>query len=184
VIGSGPGVTPPDGGGAGFSGIVGRAPSEGGFGGGVDPAIGRTEGGGTPGADGGGLGAGGGGTNGLGGVVAGGGGPPSPAAAAPAVVVSFVVSFFGATPGGAAGLPGTLIRTVSLFWTGCSLFGGKVIRIVSLFVTSSGDSDGAGGISSAIERKSGERALSHPPLRVVNTLNRGNFHLPANFAAH
>jgi hypothetical protein len=67
------------------------------------------------------------------------------------VVVNFVVSFFGVVPGGGAGLPGTLIRTVSRFCTGCSLFGGRVIRIVSLFVTSSGDSDGAGGISSAIE---------------------------------
>jgi hypothetical protein len=71
------------------------------------------------------------------------------------VVVNFVVSFFGVVPGGGAGLPGTLIRTVSRFCTGCSLFGGRVIRIVSLFVTSSGDSDGAGGISSAIETNNG-----------------------------
>jgi hypothetical protein len=64
-----------------------------------------------------------------------------------------LVSFFGAVPAGGTGLPGTLMRTVSRFTAGCSLFGGRVMRIVSLFVTSSGDSEGAGGISSAIGDK-------------------------------
>ena len=108
--------------GAGLSGTVGRAPSDGGFG---APVGGRE----TVGS---GFGAGGGG-------------------GALASVGSLVVSFFGAMPGaGGVGLPGTLMRTVSRFTAGCSLFGGSVMRIVSLFVTSSGFSDGAGGISSAI----------------------------------
>jgi hypothetical protein len=84
---------------------------------------------------------------------------PAGGAGVPGAVASslpegnFVVSFFGAIPaGGMVGLPGTLIRTVSRFTAGCSLFGGKVIRMVSLLVMSSPDSDGAGGFSSAISR--------------------------------
>jgi hypothetical protein len=103
--------------------------------GGVAPGNGFAAGGGTVGKD---FGAGGGGMKGFG---AAGGAPATEA------VVSFVVSFFG------AGLPGTLIRTVSRLTAGCSLFGGRVMRIVSLLVKSSVDSDGAGGISSAIEVK-------------------------------
>jgi hypothetical protein len=67
-----------------------------------------------------------------------------------AVVGSLLVSFFGAVPGGAMGLPGTLIRTVSRFTAGCSLFGGSVMRMVSFFVASSADSEGSGEFSSAI----------------------------------
>jgi hypothetical protein len=104
--------------------------------GGVAPGNGFAAGGGTVGKD---FGAGGGGMKGFG---AEGGAP-----AAVAAVVNFVVSFFG------DGLPGTLIRTVSRFTAGCSLFGGRVMRMVSLLVKSSVDSDGAGGISSAIEVK-------------------------------
>jgi hypothetical protein len=85
--------------------------------------------------------------------------PPGADGAAP-TVGSFVVSFFGATaPAGATGLPGTLMRTVSRLTAGCSLFGGNVMRMVSLFVTSS-DSEGAGGISSAIGRM--WCSISHP----------------------
>lgn len=118
--------------GVGLSGTVGRAPREGGFGGGVMPLKGLE--GGTPRLPGGFGGPGGGG--------------------ALEVVASLLVSFFGAMA--AAGieaspdLPGTLIRTVSRFTAGCSLFGGKVMRIVSFFVASSGESAEAGGFSSAI----------------------------------
>ena len=132
VTGSNAGVGPPDGDGAGFSGTVGRAPSDGGFGGGFAALIGLAAGSATVGS---GCGEGGG----------------DVAGALPASVGSFVVSFFGVTPaGGGWGFPGTLMRTVSRFTAGCSLLGGSVMRIVSLFVTSSGFSDGAGGISSAI----------------------------------
>ena len=40
------------------------------------------------------------------------------APAMPPVVGSLLVSFFGAVPSGAPGLPGTLIRTVSRFTAG------------------------------------------------------------------
>ncbi len=50
----------------------------------------------------------------------------------------FEVSFFGTWPTAAgADVPGTLIRTVSLFIEGCSVFGGSVIRMVSFLVESS-----------------------------------------------
>lgn len=143
----------------GFGG--GAAPASGGLGGGVAPLNGGFGAPGAAGADGGGFGAGGGGTKGFapaggaeGGGADGGGAAGAGGVATPAPVGSFVVSFFGAVPPSGAppgeGLPGTLIRTVSRFTAGCSLFGGSVIRMVSLFVTSSDDSEGAGGISSAI----------------------------------
>lgn len=181
---------------AGLSGTVGRAPSAGGFGGSVAPPIGLTAALGMPG----GLGAEGGGTKGR---APGAGVDPAPG--------SFVVSFFGNTPPGATGLPGTLIRTVSRFIAGWSLFGGSVMRMVSLFVTSSRFwvSEGAGGISSditvwgsvvrmvswfcgsedggrvssAIERAV-IRSSSHPPEVVSIRLSPcalGNFALPLFF---
>lgn len=106
-------------GGVGFSGTVGRTPSDGGFGGGMPGAMGLE--GGTPTAPG------------------GRGGPGGPGGGAPAlpVVGSLLVSFFGAVPSGAAGFPGTLIRTVSRFTADASLFGGSVMRMVSFFVASS-----------------------------------------------
>src|SRR5687768_2678398 len=88
--------------GAGLSGTVGRAPRVGGFGGGFTPLRGLAAGSGEVGK---GRGAGG-GTKGLGAA----GGAPG-AGVAPAEG-SLVVSFFG------AGLPGTLIRTVSRFTAG------------------------------------------------------------------
>ena len=147
VTGSGaPGAEGAEGAAAGFNGTVGRAPREGGFGGGVAPPRGLE--GGTPKLPGGRGGAEG-GANGLPGPPLGGGG----AALAPPTLGSLLVSFFGAIPAGgigvSAGLPGTLIRTVSRFTAGCSAFGGRVIRIVSFFVTSS-ESEGAGGLSSGI----------------------------------
>ena len=96
--------------------------------------------------------------NGFAALGGGGGAPGAPVAPLPrpplATVGSFVVSFFGARPvGGGVGLSGTFIRTVSLLTAGCSLLGGNVIRIVSPFGTSSeGDSEEAGGFSSAITR--------------------------------
>src|SRR5678815_5103352 len=72
VIGS---VDPPAAG-AGLSGTVGRAPSDGGLGGRLPPPNGFT--GGIPGAEGGGLGAGGGGTNGFPPAEGGGGGGALP----------------------------------------------------------------------------------------------------------
>ena len=48
------------------------------------------------------------------------------------------VSFFGTWPtAGGVDVPGTLIRTVSLLIEGCSVFGGRVIRMVSFLVESS-----------------------------------------------
>ena len=149
-------------GGVGFSGTVGRAPSDGGFGGGMPGAMGFE--GGTPTAPGGRGGPG--------------GGPP-----ALPVVGSLLVSFFGAVPSGAAGLPGTLMRTVSRFTAGASLFGGSVMRIVSFFVASSFGSE---EVSSAINFwvVSG---VSHPPKNVSNHLTvmtrkcRRNFLLPPFF---
>jgi hypothetical protein len=168
VTGSGAGVGPAAGvgAGAGLRGTVGRAPSVGGLGG-VAPGNGLAAGGGTVGRD---FGAGGGGTNGFGAV----GGAPEP-------IVNFVVSFFG------AGFPGTFIRTVSRFTAGCSLFGGSVMRIVSLLVKSSVDSDGAGGISSAIWRleklvarpMSCRRICCQPPNRFGNLQLNGFLSSPA-----
>ena len=131
---------------AGFNGTVGRAPSDGGFGGGAPPGAPSAPGGLIAGAL---IPEGGfGGPGGMG--AAGRESPPGGAGgAAPPVVGSLLVSFFGAVPSGAAGLPGTLMRTVSRFTAGWSLFGGSVMRIVSFFVASSDGSD-AGGFSSAI----------------------------------
>lgn len=133
--------------GAGLSGTVGRAPSDGGFGGGFTPLVvlGAEGGGGAPRP---GFDAGGGGTKGLaplGGAGGGGIGALEP-------VVILVVSFFGAMPAGGimlAGLPGRLMRTVSRFCAGASGFAGSVMRMVSALEASS-DSEGAGGSSSAI----------------------------------
>ena len=94
--------------GVGFKGTVGRAPSDGGFGGGA-PASGL--GAGAPMPDGGFGGPGGAGRESPEGGAGG-------AAAMPPVVGSLLVSFFGAVPSGAPGLPGTLIRTVSRFTAG------------------------------------------------------------------
>lgn len=137
--------TAPAAGAAGLSGTWGFGAPTGGFGGtGAPGTAGRAAvegGGGTAGAPG---GFGGGGTEGaegaLGGAAGAGGTRP----------LSFVVSFFGAGPGGGNGLPGRLIRTVSRLTACCSCLGGSVMRIVSAFEASS-VSDGAGGISSAIE---------------------------------
>ena len=150
VTGSGPG--------AGLRGTVGRVPRPGGFGGGLTLLNGLTDGGGIPGAEGGGFGAGGGGTKGLSPPSEGGGGG-APAPGEP-VVGSLVVSFFGETPGGGTGFPGTLMRTVSRLTAGCSLFGGRVMRIVSLFVASSDGSDGVEGVSSAIRSGGGRCSIS------------------------
>ena len=130
--------------GAGLSGTVGRAPSDGGFGGGVIPLTGLTGPAPRP------LGGfGGGGRKGL---------EPGVGGGAIWVVASsegaiFVVSFLGPAPGGAvtAGLPGRLIRTVSRLAVGCSGLAGSVMRMVSAFEASSAVSDGAGGISSDIK---------------------------------
>jgi hypothetical protein len=80
--------------------------------------------------------------------------PASSGAAADDPTLNLVVSFLGATPiGGGAPtplLPGKLIRTVSRLVVGVSDFAGSVMRIVSAFDASSGDSEGAGGTSSGI----------------------------------
>ena len=131
----------PAGAGAGLRGTVGRPAGAGGLGGGMPGAAGLD--GGTPNAPGG-LG----GPGGFGGPE---GVPPSEAS-----VGNLLVSFFGAVPGGATGLPGTLMRTVSRFTAGCSVFGGSVIRMVSFFVASSPDSGLAGGFSSAIGKDFGD----------------------------
>ena len=117
-----------DGAGVGFRGTVGRAPSDGGFGGVVPGVMGFA--GGAPMPDGGRGGQGGGGATGL-----------------EPVVGSLLVSFFGAVPSGATGFPGTLMRTVSRFTAGVSPFGGSVMRIVSFLFGSSFGSE----VSSAIE---------------------------------
>src|SRR5215218_6222556 len=98
VTGSGADA-PPGAPGPGLSGTVGRAPSDGGFGGAAPSGFGAI----------GGPGGFGGGTNGL---------AASPGAPAPPPTGNFVVSFFGAVPTGGSGLPGTLIRTVSRFTAG------------------------------------------------------------------
>ena len=149
-----------DGGATGLSGTVGRAPSDGGFGGGAPGAIGFD--GGVPMAD-------------------GGRGGPGGAPADP-VVGSLLVSFFGAVPSGAAGLPGTLIRTVSRFTAGCSLFGGSVMRMVSFFVGSSADSEGSGEFSSAIVFGVRVVYLTHEKrCQYVCPPSRRNFLLPPFF---
>jgi hypothetical protein len=121
--------------------------SEGGFGG-TAPLIGRDGGIGAAVCEG---GFGGGGMNGR--DVSAGASPSAAGAAMPAL--SLVVSFFGETPAGGMGvmplLPGRLIRTVSRFAVGVSGLAGSVMRIVSAFAASSADSEGAGGISSAIK---------------------------------
>ena len=105
------GSAPPVGAGVptGFSGTVGRTPSDGGFGGTAPPG-GFMAGAAIP--EGGFGGPGGAG-------IVGRGGPPGAPGESPAPVVgSLLVSFFGAVPSGAAGLPGTLILTVSRFTAG------------------------------------------------------------------
>ena len=107
VIGSGGRLA---GAGVGFRGMVGRAPSEGGFGGGLIPLVGLEGGGGTPSWE---DGLGGAGTKGFGAEEGGG--------AISMLAGIFVVSFFGTTPAGGAveaGLPGRLMRTVSRFNVG------------------------------------------------------------------
>jgi hypothetical protein len=175
AVAAGAGTVADDGGGGtGLSGTVGLAgPSEGGLGGGVTPAGlrmppgaglkpeprglggGGTKGRGAPagGADGsdgaegglGKLGADGDDGTGAGGAEAAGG----VGAGSVALLGSLVVSFFGVVPAGDAARPGRLMRTVSRFTACCSCFGGRVMRMVSALEASS-DSDGAGGISSAI----------------------------------
>jgi hypothetical protein len=130
--------------GVGFNGTVGRAPSEGGLGGGLIPLTGLWGGSGAPPCEG---GLGGAGTNGFG--AEGGAWGTGPASDAPGI---FVVSFFGTIAGRGtapvgAGFPGRLIRTVSRFKVGCSGLDGSVMRIVSALEASSADSEGAGGIS-------------------------------------
>jgi len=111
--------------GAGLSGTVGRAPSDGGLGGGLTPLIGLAGGSGMPACEG---GLGGGGMKGLAAEGGAGGGANeeggadgaagAACSASPSPVMIFVVSFFGAKPAGGAvgaGLPGRLIRTVSRF---------------------------------------------------------------------
>ena len=138
----------------GFSGTVGRAPSDGGFGGGAMPPTGLTGGSGAPGADG---GRGGGGTKGRAMEDGGGGALGAGVAGAedvgiPASVSIFVVSFFGDTPAGGsgaveAGFPGRLMRTVSRLTGPCSDLAGSVMRMVSALEASS---SGVGGVSSGI----------------------------------
>lgn len=134
------GLAAPEGAAAGFSGTEGLLPSVGGFGGALMPLTGFK----APEPTGAG-GFGGGGTKGLPAVEGG-------AGAATSGGGILVVSFFGELPGGVviAGFPGRLMRTVSRLAVGCSGLGGNVIRIVSAFVASSVDSEGAGGISSDI----------------------------------
>lgn len=147
----------PVGGGVGFSGTVGRGapPTPGGFGAPTPGSGGFGAPPGMPGA----LGA-----EGMEGADGGAGGAPGTKGFAPAgggtdgggiepIPVSFVVSFLGATLPGGVGFPGRLIRTVSRFTACCSCLGGSVMRMVSALEASS-DSDGAGGISSAIEGES------------------------------
>jgi len=117
--------------GAGLSGTVGRAPRDGGLGGGFTPLIGLAGGSGMPACEG---GLGGGGMKGLAAEGGGGGGAEEAAGAdgtagvagekggtgtvSKSPVTIFVVSFFGAMPAGGAvgaGLPGRLMRTVSRF---------------------------------------------------------------------
>lgn len=177
--------------GAGRSGTVGRGagapPMPGGFG---APTPGSGGFGATPAGGGGTLGAegtaGAEGTLGAEGMAGAEGGAPGTKGLAAAagtdgggiepMPVSFVVSFFGATPPGTDGLPGKLIRTVSRLIACCSCLGGRVIRMVSALEASS-DSEGAGGISSAIE---GENVLrvyltqpfaSQPPYPVLRELS-------------
>jgi hypothetical protein len=119
------GETTPDG--AGFSGMVGLPESGGGFGGGVIPLMGLESGGGIGGAEGRDMG--------------GGGTAPDPVGRD-----TFEVSFFGALPVDS----GMLIRTVSRFATGPSVFVGSVIRTVSLLSDSAFGSADAGGVSSAM----------------------------------
>ena len=116
------GGTAPDG--AGRRGMVGLLTSGGGFGGGVRPLKGLERDGGEGGADGRDIG----------------GGVSAPELGSE----TLEVSFFGAT------LPasGILIRTVSRFAIGLSLFGGRVMRMVSFLSASSfGSEDGVVGSS-------------------------------------
>ena len=126
-------------GGAGFKGIVGLPVSGGGFGGvtllrgfvtGAPPSVGGggvLESGRVAIPDGA-AGAEGGATGGKG--VAGG--------ITEAGIGILEVSFFGTwLIAGGVDVPGTLIRTVSLLIEGCSVFGGRVIRMVSFLVESS-----------------------------------------------
>lgn len=171
VTGAGAGVGPPPRGepgpgGAGFSGTAGRTalPGSGGFGAGVNPPAGglaRLGGAGvTPPSGFGGIGmegfggAGMPGADGAEGALGAEGAAGGKGAAAP--LGSFVVSFFGAAPGGGTGRPGRLMRTVSRLIACCSCFGGSVIRIVSALEASSA-SEGAGLFSSDIK---GETALN------------------------
>ncbi len=121
--GAGGGMTPE---GPGFSGMVGLLPSGGGLGGGVRPLTGLESGGGAGGAEGRDMG----------------GGVTIPEAGRD----TLEVSFFGVM------LPesGMLIRTVSRFATGLSVFDGSVMRMVSFLSDSSFGSVDDVGFSSAM----------------------------------
>ena len=115
----GPAIPEGGAGGAGLSGTVGLTLSGGGFGGGLAPLSGFK------------AGAPGGGMGGPGGRGAGGGRDPE------AGKVTFEVSFFGACGAGCTPDSGIFTRTVSRLATGPSVFGGSVMRMVSLFAGSS-----------------------------------------------
>ena len=78
---------------------------------------------------------------------------------------TFDVSFFGAVPPAS----GMLIRTVSRFATGLSVFEGRVIRIVSFLSASSVASADEVGFSSAMECDGNFFPIS-APLRGVNRI--------------